>query len=107
MWLNPQEPTKLTPCADLRSKSLGKTKRIVRVRQRLARGVELCRPQPDVRVTPEAAGEHAGCLDRRCLAEPRQGQQRPQREAPAPAVAVGVVLRIAGDFDDGEDRLDR
>jgi hypothetical protein len=56
-------------------------------------------------VAAEAAREDAGRLDRRRLAEGRNGEQRAKRETPAPAAAAGVVLRVADDLDDGKDVL--
>src|SRR5262249_11598944 len=90
---------------DVRSQSLGNSKQIVRARQRRLRGLELGGRQPDVRVAPEAAREHAGRLDRRRVGESRHRQQRPQGEAPLPPLAARVVLRAADNLDDGEDVL--
>jgi hypothetical protein len=69
----------------------------------LERGVELRGGEADVGVPAKAAGEDTGRLDGRRLADSIHGGQNPQRKAPAPALAAGVVLRIAGDLHDGED----
>src|SRR5947209_426661 len=74
-------------------------------RNRVVRELELLRSQPDVRVAPEAAREDAGRLDGRGLAEGTHHEERTQRETPAPAVAPGIVLRLACDLHDGEDGL--
>src|SRR5512133_455981 len=74
-------------------------------RDRLPRGLELLGREPDVGMAAEAARPDAGGLDRRRLAEPADGQQWPEREAPAPAVAGRVVLRVADDLHDREDVL--
>ena len=53
----------------------------------------------------EAAGPDARGLDGRCRIEVRHRQQAADREPPAPALSSWVVGGIAGDLDDGEDRL--
>src|SRR5215210_2387042 len=74
-------------------------------RQRVASRPELFGREADVGVPPEAAREDARCLDGRCRAQPRHGQQRPQGETPLPAVARGIVLRVAHHLDEREDVL--
>jgi hypothetical protein len=54
---------------------------------------------------PEAAREDAGGLDGRRFTDPRHRGQDAQREPPAPALVVRIVLGVADDLDDGEDVL--
>src|SRR6266511_1782675 len=72
---------------------------------RFSRGLELLRSQTDVRVASEAAREDAGGLHRRCVAEPLDRDEWPDRDPPAPAFAARVVLRVADDLDHREDVL--
>jgi hypothetical protein len=73
--------------------------------QRRASGIELLRSQADVRVPPKAAWEDSCGFDRRRVAQTRQREQRPERESPAPAVPLRVVLGIADDLHQREDVL--
>src|SRR5919201_1859643 len=75
------------------------------LRDRLPRQLELLARETDVGVPAEAAREDAGGLDGWSLVEVAQGEERPDRNPPAPALAPRHVLWVADDLDDGEDRL--
>lgn len=72
---------------------------------RIARSLELLRVEPDVGMAAEAPWPDTGGFDGRRLADPANGQERTEREAPAPAVARRVVLRVADDLHHREDVL--
>ena len=75
------------------------------LRDRLPRQLELLTRETDVGVPAEAAREDAGGLDGWSLVQVAQGEERPDRNPPAPALAPRLVLWVADDLDDGEDRL--
>jgi hypothetical protein len=54
---------------------------------------------------PDALREHAGGLHRRRVVKITHGGERPDREPPRPASALGVVLGNPDNLDDGEHRL--
>jgi hypothetical protein len=56
-------------------------------------------------VPPEAAREDTGSFDGWRLAEARNGHERADRDAPAPAFPRRIVLGVAVDLDDREDVL--
>jgi hypothetical protein len=56
-------------------------------------------------VPPEALRPNACRLDWRRVVEIADGHERADRKAPAPAFSFRIVLRVAHDLDDGEDRL--
>jgi hypothetical protein len=63
--------------------------------QRIDCCFELLLGQAHVRVAAEAAREDAGGFDRRGFSQVADEQQRPNRERPAPARPLGVVLGVA------------
>jgi hypothetical protein len=56
-------------------------------------------------MAPQALREDSGLLDRRCEAQIVDHAQGPNREAPRPPLAFGVVFRFADHLDDAEDGL--
>jgi hypothetical protein len=56
-------------------------------------------------VAAEATREHRCGFDGRRVAERLDHRERTNRDPPAPAVTLRIVLRIADDFHHGEDRL--
>src|SRR5919112_2634904 len=73
--------------------------------QRVPRSLELLRREADVGMPPEAARPDACGFDGRRFAQAWERHERTEREAPRPALARRVVLRLAHDLDDGEDVL--
>jgi len=56
-------------------------------------------------VPPQTLRKDPGRLDRRRVVQVLDDRERPDWEAPRPAAARRVVLRLTRDFDDAEDRL--